>query len=68
MASKSSIAHMSDAPKIEISDGVAWIKGRSGGERTVETMSVRILQQYADRIGRALARYARGEQNVIVDD
>jgi hypothetical protein len=68
MASKSSIAHMSDAPKIEISDGVVWFKSRSGGERTVETMSVKVLQKLVDRGHRALDLHAAGEQRVVVDD
>lgn len=55
------------AGTVSISDGVARITDRSGGELLVTARSVRDLDRLRGRIDRALDRYARGEQNVIED-
>jgi hypothetical protein len=62
------IAHITDPPIVEISDGLVRARYRSGGRHMENSLSVKTLAKTGDRITRALARYAAGEQNVIVDD
>lgn len=62
------IAHITEAPTIEISDAVAHVRDRSGNVRIDRAMSVRSFTKYVERGQRALERYAKGEQNIIVDD
>ena len=62
------IAHISEAPTIEIRDGVAHVLDRSGPMRIERAMSVKSFAKYVERGQRALKRYADGEQSIIVDD
>jgi hypothetical protein len=62
------IAHVTEAPTVEISDGIALVRYRIGGVRLRRTLSVKTLEKAVERGQRALARYSAGEQNVIVDD
>lgn len=62
------IAHISEAPTIEISDGVAHVRDRSGNMRIERAMSIKSLTKYVERGQRALERHANGEHNIIEDD
>lgn len=64
---KEFVAYITEAPTIEISGGVAHVKDRSGATRIERAMSVKNLVKYRDRISRALDRYARGEDNIVID-
>jgi hypothetical protein len=53
---------------VEISGGVVRICERSGEQRIERTMAIKTAAQTGERIKRALERYAKGDENVIVDD
>jgi hypothetical protein len=50
---------------VEISDGIATLRTRSGGESIEQAMSVKTVEALRATLKRALERYAAGEQNVI---
>ena len=62
------IVFVTEAPIIEMRGGVVHIRYTSNGEATERTMSVKTFAKAIERGQRALDRYARGEENVIVDD
>lgn len=62
------VAHITEAPIIEISDEIVHVRYRSGDFRQTRAMSIKVATKAGDRLARALARYAAGEQNIIVDD
>lgn len=68
MSSRDLIVHIASAGEVEISDGIVYIRERSGGRNIERTMSVRTAQKTVERFQRALERYAAGEQNVIVGE
>ncbi len=62
------VAHLDEAPVVQIRKGVGRIIDRSGRARIERTMSIQDMRVYYERVGRALERHAAGEQDVIVDD
>lgn len=54
-------------PVIENRAGVVHVRYR-GGDRAERTMSVKTLARSVERAQRALERYGRGEEDVVVDD
>lgn len=62
------VAHITEAPTVEIRDGVAHVRDRSGNMRIDRAMSVRSFAKYVERGQRALERHAAGDDNVCIDD
>jgi hypothetical protein len=62
------VAFIEGAAIVEVNGGVVRIRERSGEQRIERTMSVKTARATVERIGRALERYARGDENVVVDD
>lgn len=68
MGKVSGVAYVTEPSTIKIHGGVANIIDISGTRRLERAMSVRVLKTDVERYQRALDRYGRGEQSVIVDD
>jgi hypothetical protein len=62
------VAHITEVPTIEISDGIVLVRYRIGGAPVLRTLTLKTANKAGERLARAMARYAAGEQNVIVDD
>lgn len=61
-------AHIREAPTIEISHNVVYVRDRSGNMRIERAMSLKSFEKYVERGRRALERYEKGEETIIVDD
>jgi hypothetical protein len=56
-------------PTITIREHVVRIRGKTVGGGTFKiTTTVGTLEKFGDRMVRALARYAAGETDILVDD
>lgn len=62
------VAHITEAPTIEIRDGVAHVRDRSGNLRIDRAMSIKSFAKYVERGRRALERHAAGDAIIVVDD
>lgn len=68
MGKISGVAYITGASTIKIHGGVVDITDVSGSRRLKRAMSVKIFEANQERGQRALDRYRRGEESVIVDD
>lgn len=64
----SMVAYIAGPSAIEIRSGVVHVRDRSGAQCIERTMSVKVLADNVKRGERALARFASGEENIVVDD
>lgn len=64
----SPLAFVTEPPVFEVNGGVFHIRARSGDSCIEFAMSPRCFAQGLDRAKTAAERYARGEQNIVVDD
>jgi hypothetical protein len=65
---RGSIVFIDEPATVQISGGIVHVRERSGGRRIKRTMSVATAEKTAERIRRALDRWAKGDQDIIVGD